>query len=158
MPTAKPLWTCPACGERFVSPRLWHSCGRGSYDALFRRSEPHVRRTFERLARLARACGPVRIYPQKTRVVFQARIRFGGGHPQKSRFVAAFLLPPGTASPRFSSVLANVSPHYMACYVPLSRESDVDAEIRRWMRRAYRFGCQEHLWKRHAHRPGRVRS
>ena len=35
----KPLWTCPACGERFVSPRLWHSCGRHTYDALFARSE-----------------------------------------------------------------------------------------------------------------------
>ena len=50
----KPLWTCPACGERFVSPGLWHSCGRHSYDALFARSEPHVRRIVDKLATLAR--------------------------------------------------------------------------------------------------------
>ncbi len=49
-----PLWTCPKCGERFVSPRLWHSCGRFSADALFSRSEPHVRRIFDRLVAEAR--------------------------------------------------------------------------------------------------------
>lgn len=145
MAVLKPLWTCPRCGERFISPRLWHSCGRHSYDALFARSEPQVRRIFDRLAALARRCGPVRIYPQKTRVVMQVRIRFAGGQPQQRRFVAGFLLPRGTKSPRFSRTLSNLSRHYVACYLPLSRESDVDAEVRRWVRQAYRIGCQEHL-------------
>lgn len=145
MTRLKPLWTCPACGERFISPRLWHSCGRHSYDALFAKSEPHVRRIFDKLAAIARACGPVRIYPQKTRVVIQARIRFAGGRPMKTQFVAGFLLPTGTTSPRFSVVLDTVSHHYIAAYVPLRSEADVDAEVRRWMKRAYRFGRQEHL-------------
>lgn len=148
----KPLWTCPACGERFVSPRLWHSCGRHTFDALFARSEPHVRRIFDRLAAVARRCGPVRIYPQKTRVVMQVRIRFSGGQPRKSRFIAGFLLPPGTRSSRFSKVLTGLSRHYVACYVPLDRESDVDADVRRWMKQAYRIGRQDHLRRRS---PGR---
>ncbi len=148
----RPLWTCPECGERFVSPRLWHSCGRHSFDALFARSEPHVRRVFDKLAALARRCGPVRIYPQKTRVVMQVRIRFGGGHPQKTRFVAGFLLPPGTRSPRFSKVLTGLSRHYVVCYLPLARESDVDAEVGRWMKQAYRIGRQEHLYRRSGNR------
>jgi hypothetical protein len=141
----QPLWTCPACGERFVSPRLWHSCGRHSYGELFAGSEPHVRRVFDKLARLARACGPVRIYPQKTRVVIQARIRFAGGTPRKRRFVAGFLLPRGTRSPRFTDELDGISRHYKVCYVALDSEGDVDAEVARWMKRAYRFGVQEHL-------------
>jgi len=143
-----PLWTCPACGERFVSPRLWHSCGRHTYDALFARSEPHVRRIFARLARLARACGPVRVYPQQTRVVFQARIRFAGGSPRRNLLLAHFLLPPAAMSPRFRDVLEGVSRHYKVCYVALTSERDVDAEVARWMRRAYRFGRQDHLRRR----------
>ena len=141
----RPLWTCPACGERFISANLWHSCGRHTYDRLFARSDPHVRRIFERLATLARRCGPVHIYPQKTRVVFQVRIRFAGGRPQKQQFIAGFLLPRATRSPRFVRVLDGVSRHYKAVYVPLRTEADVDAEIGRWMRRAYRFGRQDHL-------------
>jgi hypothetical protein len=107
-----------------------------------------VRRIFDRLAALARRTGPVRIYPQKTRVVMQVRIRFAGGQPQKRRFVAGFLLPPGTRSPRFSRVLTSLSRHYVVCYLPLDRESDVDAEVARWMRQAYRIGRQDHLRRR----------
>jgi hypothetical protein len=144
----RPLWTCPACGERFVSANIYHSCGRHTYEALFARSEPHVRRIFERVAAIARSCGPVRIYPQKTRVVIQARIRFAGGQPRKSWFLAGFLLPRGSTSPRFSKVLRDVSPHYDACYVPIRSLSEVDGQIARWIRRAYRFGTQDHLQPR----------
>jgi hypothetical protein len=141
----RPLWTCPKCGERFISPNLWHSCGRHTYDRLFAKSEPRVRRIFDRLARMARRCGPVRIYPQKTRVVFQSRIRFAGGQPRKRLFLAGFLLPRDVTSPRFSKVLHNLSRHYNAVYVPLRTEADVDREVGRWMRQAYRFGRQDHL-------------
>jgi hypothetical protein len=151
----RPLWTCPACGERFISANLWHSCGRRSYDQLFARSEPHVRLTFDRLARLARRCGPVRIYPQKTRVVFQSRIRFAHGHPQKRLFLAGFLLPRHASSPRFSKVLDGLSRHFKVCYVPLRSEQEVDAAVARWMRRAYRFGRQEHLRAARKSVPGR---
>jgi hypothetical protein len=54
------MWTCPACGHQFVTRRIYHSCGRFSADALFGRCEPHVRRTFERLADAAQAWGPGR--------------------------------------------------------------------------------------------------
>ena len=128
-----------------MSPRLWHSCGKHTYAALFAKSEPHVRRIFDKLARLATACGPARIYPQKTRIVIQARIRFAGGRPQKRSFVAGFLLPRGTRSKRFSMVLDGLSRHYIAVHVPLRAEGDVDAQVARWMKRAYRFGVQEHL-------------
>jgi hypothetical protein len=42
-------------------------------------------------------------------------------------------------------VLDGVSQHYKAVYIPLRTEADVDTEIARWMRRAYRFGRQDHL-------------
>jgi hypothetical protein len=141
----RPLWTCPACGERFVSPRLWHSCGKGSFAALFARSDPNVREIFDRLAGLAAACGPVRIYPQKTRIVFQARIRFASCRPQKRALIAGFLLPRSMRSKRFTMRLDGVSKHYVAVETKLSAPVDVDAQVARWMKRAYRFGIQEHL-------------
>ena len=141
----KPLWTCPACGERFVTQRLWHSCGRHTYDALFAKSEPHVRKIFEKLAAIAGTCGPVRIYPQKTRVVFQVRTRFANGSPRKRAFIAGFMMPLGVQSSRFVDVLDGFSRHYKMGWVKLETEKDVDAEIARWMKRAYKFGAQEHL-------------
>jgi hypothetical protein len=135
-----PLWTCPACGERFISPRLWHT-----FDALFERSEPVVRRIFDRLAAHARRCGPVRIYPQKTRLVMQSRIRLASGYPRKRALIVGFLLPPAVRSPRFGKTPDGVSRHYVVRYVRFTDERDVDAETARWMRQAYRLGRQDHL-------------
>jgi hypothetical protein len=112
-----------------------------------------VRRIFERFAALARRCGPVRIYAQKTRMVIQARIRFAGGHPQRSAFIAGFLLPRTVASARIFKRLDGLSRHYVAAYVRLEREADVDAEIGRMMRAAYRIGRQDHLLRAKAKRP-----
>ena len=37
-----------------------------------------MRQVFNRWQALARACGPVTVYAQKTRIVFQTRVRFAG--------------------------------------------------------------------------------
>jgi hypothetical protein len=139
------MWTCPQCGERFVSPNLWHSCGRYTRDALFQKSKPHVVRIFEKVARLARRCGPVRVYAQKTRIVIQARIRFLNGSPRKSLLIVGLLLPRGTTSPRFSRVEDYRSRQYVGCYLRLTSEDGVDGEVARWIRQAYRIGRQDHL-------------
>ena len=62
-------------------------------EELFARSEPHVLPLFKKFAKMVRACGPVRMIPQKTRVVFQVRVRFAGAYPRKSHFLASFALP-----------------------------------------------------------------
>ncbi|HET9369628.1 MAG TPA: hypothetical protein VFO19_05250 [Vicinamibacterales bacterium] len=144
MPQA-PLWRCPECGERFVSPRMPHSCGRFSYEALFARCDSHVREIFDRLAGLARRRGPVRVYPQKTRAVMQVRMRFLAVYPRKSAILAGFVVPTGTASTRFEKVEYYGSRHYVVGTVRLRTVDDVDAEIRRLMKLAYGIGEQRHL-------------
>ena len=79
----QPLWRCPKCGHRFVTKNLWHSCGKYRLADHFKNKPHHVRLIFDRLVRLAKACGPVTVYAQKTRIVMQARVRFAGAvvHP-----------------------------------------------------------------------------
>ena len=72
----KPLWRCPKGGHRFVTQNLWHSCGRYRLADHFQGTPKVLRRTFDRFASLAKACGPVTVYAQKTRIVIQARVRF----------------------------------------------------------------------------------
>ncbi len=73
-----PLWRCPGCGHRFTSKNLVHSCGRYSLAAHFQGKPKVLRGTFNRLVRVARACGPVTVYAQKSRIVLQQRVRFSG--------------------------------------------------------------------------------
>lgn len=78
-----PLWTCPKCGHRFVTRNLWHSCGRYRIADHFTGADPMVRRLFDRFTELVRRNGPVTIYAQKTRIVCQVRVRFGGAMVRK---------------------------------------------------------------------------
>jgi hypothetical protein len=73
-----PLWQCPKCGHEFVTTNLWHSCGRYSLDDHFVGKAPHLRAVFDRYVDVVRSFGPVTVYAQKTRIVFQVRVRFGG--------------------------------------------------------------------------------
>src|SRR5512139_234790 len=73
-----PLWRCPKCGHRFASRNLSHSCGNFRLAEHFRNRSRVVRQLFNRWRAVARSCGPVTVYAQKTRIVFQARVRFAG--------------------------------------------------------------------------------
>jgi hypothetical protein len=76
MPESAPLWTCPKCGHQFVTRNLSHSCGRYELSDHFQGRDAILRRTFDRLVKVAGACGPVTVYAQKTRIVFMVRVRF----------------------------------------------------------------------------------
>lgn len=146
-PAAKrALWKCAKCGAKLVTRNLAHSCGRHSLKALFARSEPQVRRTYRALVKAVRRIGPITVIPQKTRVVFMTRIRFAGGTPRKSYFDAHFLFPRRLRSPRITWGMK----YYKRCYgyrVHLRSAKDVDAQLRRWLRTAYRVGNQEYRRK-----------
>jgi hypothetical protein len=79
----KDLWTCPDCGNTFVTANMWHSCGRFSLDALFTRSEPQVLDLYRQFEDLVRSLGQIKVIPQKTRISFQAQVRFIGVYPRK---------------------------------------------------------------------------
>ncbi len=77
------LWRCPKCGHRFTTRNLSHSCGNYRLTDHFRGRPRWLRQAFNRLVESARACGPVTVYAQKTRIVIQTRVRFAGAivHP-----------------------------------------------------------------------------
>jgi hypothetical protein len=140
----KPLWKCPKCGERFTGKNMWHSCGKFSLEDLFARSEPRVAKLFRVFAAMVRACGPVHMIPQKSRVVFQARMRFAGVMPRKSHLICHFILPRRIESPRFHKI-ETFNPRCHAHYLRVTEEADLNDEVARWLAEAYEVGEQKHL-------------
>ena len=139
-----PLWRCPKCGERFITKNMWHSCGKYTLEALFARSGPHVVQLFNKFAEMISASGPVTMIPQKTRVVFQVRVRFGGCYPRKSHLLCSLALPRVDDDPRFFKV-EKYAPHFIGHSFRVYSEADLDADVQRWMREAYEVGEQKHL-------------
>jgi hypothetical protein len=144
MAVRKPLWRCPNCGERFVTRNMAHSCGRFPIENLFARSEPHVFRLYKKLARMIRKCGPVHIIPQKTRLVFQVRVRFAGITVRKSDFSLGLWFTRRYDHPRVERIEI-ITPRCYLHKFRIASESDLDVELQRWLRRAYLVGQQKHL-------------
>jgi hypothetical protein len=145
-----PLWQCPRCGEKFTSANQWHSCGKYSLEALFAICDPQVFGIYQQFARMVEACGPVTIIPQKTRVTFQARIRFVSLYPRKTHLVGGFVFARRHDHPRFYKI-ESLSPRNHLHHFRLESQEELDEEFREWIAEAYAVGKQEHLTHKETH-------
>ena len=59
----RPLWTCPNCGNRFVSRNQYHSCATHTLATPFAGEPPRIRDLFASLREAVEACGPVKLVP-----------------------------------------------------------------------------------------------
>lgn len=140
----KPLWTCPKCGAKFVTKNMWHSCARYSLDDLFARSEANVRKLYEKLVKIVKQVGPVIIVPQKTRIVFQVRVRFLGAMPRKKYLWVSIALPRRLKSPRFSKIVKYAS-NWFGHEIWITSANQFDTEFKNWIKESYKVGEQEYL-------------
>jgi len=141
----RPLWTCPKCGQRFVSRNMWHSCVRMTVQDHLRGKPKEVVGLYRRFARMVRDLGPgVRAVPVKTGIGFMVRVRFAGATVQMRGLRAGFWLKRRVDSARFTKVDFIPPNNYIYSFYVRSPE-DLDGEVRAWLLEAYRVGVQEHL-------------
>ena len=140
--TKRPLWECPACGQRFVTPNSWHSCGHHTIDEHFEGKAANVREVFDALLAAARELGPVHAYAQKTRIVFQTRARFVAVTTRKHHLGGHLWLKRPRPHPlihRIESLLDRDFVHNFR----LTSPDQLDDAFLDLLREAYEVGCQE---------------
>ena len=143
--SARPLWECPACHRTFANTNQTHSCGTaGPLAAHFAGKPATVRALFERILEVVRACGPVTILPEKTRIAFHVRMSFMVLTIQKSALRGHFVLSAVQHHPRFTRV-TTYSPRNHVHEFRVAALSDIDATFQQWVAQAYRVGQQRHL-------------
>jgi hypothetical protein len=125
-----------------VTRNLWHSCVNVSLASHFRGKPPERKRTFDRWLRAARACGPVTVYAQKTRIVFMVRVRFGGAVVRAGHLDAGLWLKRRAEHPLLSRV-EDFGRIGCVHHFQLKSPDDIDAELEALMCEAYRIGKQE---------------
>ncbi len=148
------LWTCPECGHRFVTKNLWHSCGRYRLSDHFADKDPMVRKLFQHLRRLVRACGPTTVYAQKTRIVFQGRVRFAGVVARRRWLDVGLWLARRVTHPTLQRV-EGVAPLCYGHFFRFHALEEFDAAFTALLAEAYAIGQQEHLARGAAHRRAR---
>jgi hypothetical protein len=139
----KPLWTCRKCGKRFVTPKMWHSCGRFTVAQFFEGRSPHLKSLYRAYVKFARRCGPFTVDPAKTRISFQGRVRFAGvAGATKDALLIGFWLKRRIASPRFLRVEFYPKSDYVY-RLRLTDAKQLDDELLGWLREAYDVGQQK---------------
>ena len=143
MAKKKPLWTCPRCGHRFVTQNLWHSCGHYSLNDHFVNKDPLVRELFDALTKQIRRYGPVTIYAQKTRIVFQVRVRFVSVTSRKRWLDCTVWLKRRADHPLLRR-LEFLPPYNYIHHFRLTEKVQID-QIEPLFHESYAIGCQEDL-------------
>ena len=139
----RPLWRCPECAHTFVTRNLWHSCGKYTLDHHFADKPAFVREIFDAYVTAVRRFGPFKVEPQKTRIVFQVRVRFAGGHALKSGFRGTMWLKERCPGPPVDRI-DDFDGDYVHSFL-LRRPEDLTPSLVERLGRAYRIGCQDHL-------------
>jgi hypothetical protein len=85
---------------------------------------------------IARSCGPVTVYAQKTRIVLQARVRFAGVVVRSRWLDAGLWLRRRIEHPRVSHI-EDFGRLGFGVHFRLGGPADIDARIARFMREAY---------------------
>jgi hypothetical protein len=137
------LWTCTRCGQKFVARNLWHSCTSFTVDQFFRKKSAAHKKLYRAFLKLVRKCGPVRVNINKSRISFQARVRFAGvPRLTKDGLIGGFWLKHRVDSPRFLRVEL-IPPNNYVYQFRITSEKDLDAEVLGWLREAYKVGQQK---------------
>lgn len=143
--TSRPLWTCPKCDRKFVNSNMPHSCGRYSVEKFLAGKSEHAVSLYECLSALVHECGPVRIAPAKTRIGFQVRMIFAAVNKLSDHGLEAHVvLTQRLANPRFTRI-ETMTPKCHVHHFRVESLSELDDEVKSWLREAYQVGTQEHL-------------
>ena len=138
--SARPLWTCPACGQHYVTRNMWHSCGPHTVDQHFTDKPRHLRQLFDAFVRLARGRGPIIISPKKTYIALQARVRFAKVIVRKNHIVCGVAFRRPVCHPRLQFVLEVQG--WWEYRFRVHAPSDLDADVEAWLRESYAVGAQ----------------
>jgi Domain of unknown function (DUF5655) len=147
MPSAAPhreLWTCPHCGRRFANRNQQHACGWHDLEAHFAGKPPEIRALYEALVERIRACGPVDVLPEKTRIAFQVRMSFAVAVPRRGWVDGHLVLARRVESPVFRRI-DSLSPRNHVHHFRLRSAADLTPELDALLREAYTVGEQRHL-------------
>jgi hypothetical protein len=121
-----------------------HSCGNFRLADHFRRCDPAVRRTFDAVRAEIRRCGPVTVYAQKTRIVFQGEMRFGGCVVRRDALDLGLVLVRRAEHPLLRRV-ETIPPRYHVHSFRLTAAGQIDRALRALLREAYRIGRRAHV-------------
>jgi hypothetical protein len=143
----RPLWTCPKCERRFANRNQSHACGRHDLASHLRGRPAWVQALYRAFVRHARACGPLKVLPEKTRIAFQVRMSFAAVHLGRAGLRGHLVLSKRTPDRHFWRI-DTISARNHVHHFQLHSVAELDRGFDALLRAAYAVGEQRHLARR----------
>ncbi len=122
-----------------------HSCGRYSVKQFLAGKSQHAVSLYEHFSALVHDCGPVLTAPAKGRIGFQVRMIFAAVNKLSDGGLDAHVvLTRRLDGPRFRRI-ETMTPKCHVHHFRVESISELDDEVKDWLREAYQVGTQQHL-------------
>jgi hypothetical protein len=137
------MWKCQTCSREFANGNQSHACGRHELEPHFAGKLALIRDIYDRFVESLLEIGPVTVLPKRTRIAFQIRMSFVQLTP-RSRWVDGHVVLARRVKSRVFRRVESFSRQNHLHAFRLTRPSDVNQELRKWLREAYAVGEQRH--------------
>jgi hypothetical protein len=140
------MWICPKCKHKFYNKNQSHSCNDYSVEDFLHGKTREAIDLFNYFIAEYKKIGDIDIHPVKTRVALLTKMRFCsinkiGKDYISIHFVFTQPYPDNLCFYR----IENLSNRFFLHHFKMQRKSDINAEVKRYMKLAYRIGNREHI-------------
>jgi hypothetical protein len=136
------MWICPSCGQRFVNNGQVHSCGDKQLDDFLGNKSAHTVSLFWHFVSTYKHVGKVTIHPTKSMIAIAAKTRIAYVIQLGKNFVD-IVFPFDQPYPDnlcFRKIAQVPGQQQFNHHLRLETESDLNAEVKRFMKIAYEKG------------------
>jgi hypothetical protein len=129
-------WVCPVCGRTLMVRNQEHVCGLFELEPHFDGKDPVARVAFDWICSELDGLGAYDVLPMKTMIAFANRVNVAFIRTKRRGVEVSLVLAQAPASPRFFQTVA-YSRSKSIHRVLVLQESELDVELRTWLRAAY---------------------
>ncbi len=142
------MWTCPRCKHRFVNRNQSHSCGAYTVEDFTVGKTTEAVGLFKFFLRRYRTIGPFRLDPVRTRVALLTKVRFCAVNRIGEDYIDVLfvLTEPHRVGPIVRRI-ENLGDRFFIHHVRILRKSDINHDVEKLMKLAYRVGKRAHIAK-----------
>ena len=136
------MWTCPECQQNFVNQNQVHSCNDRVLDDFLDNKSSHIISLFWHFVAAYQQIGNVTIHPTKTMIAFAAKTRIAYVIRLGKNFVDV-VFPFDKPYPEnlcFRKIAQVPGQQQYNHHLRLLQHDDVNAEVKKFMKKAYDLG------------------
>lgn len=140
------MWTCPKCGHKFYNRNQPHSCGKYSVDNFLEGKTEKAKDLFNYFLLVYKRIGDFELHPVKTRVALLTKMRFCSINKIGKDYIDVhFVLTEPYNDNLCFHRIDNLADKFFVHHLKIFNRSDINGEIRKFMKLAYNIGNRQHI-------------